>query len=273
MDQCQATVALVRSTGKALLERLSSVPLNVRRKENNHQNLVTDLDVWVQDQLKTGLSVIEPSAGFFAEEKDNQNVKGLTWFVDPIDGTTNFISTHRNFAICVALYDGCTPIFGIVYDVVADICYHAVHGEAAYANEQPLPQRQPLALEDCLFDASLTTMNNLSRRADKPLYRMSCAMRGHRALGSASLAMCHIAEGTLDIYISSRLYPWDYAASGVVLQACGGVFSALYNEPLFTTEKAAVLCCGDAMLEQQLAPYLRGECSLEMLLMNNTNSL
>ena len=68
MDQCQAAVALVRSTGKALLERLSSVPLNVRRKENNHQNLVTDLDVWVQEQLKTGLAEIDPAASFFAEE-------------------------------------------------------------------------------------------------------------------------------------------------------------------------------------------------------------
>ena len=72
MDQCQATVALVRSTGKALQERLSSVPMNVRRKENNHQNLVTDFDVWVQNTLKTGLAEIAPEAAFFAEEKENQ---------------------------------------------------------------------------------------------------------------------------------------------------------------------------------------------------------
>ena len=111
MDQCQATiptghtVALVRSTGKALQERLSSVPMNVRRKENNHQNLVTDFDVWVQNTLKTGLAEIAPEAAFFAEEKENQEMRGLTWIVDPIDGTTNFISTRRDFAICVALYD------------------------------------------------------------------------------------------------------------------------------------------------------------------------
>lgn len=265
MDQCQEAIALVRSTGKALLERLSSVPLNVRRKDNNHQNLVTDLDVWVQDQLHVGLSKIEPSAGFFAEEKINQQVSGLTWFVDPIDGTTNFISTGRNFAICVALYEGTVPVFGIVYDVVADVCYHAKSGGPAFVNERPLPHRQPVALEDSLFDASLTTMNSLSKRAGKPLYHLSCATRGHRAMGSASLAMCHIAEGTLDAYISYRLYPWDYAASGVILQACGGVYGALYQEPLFTLEKAAVLCCGDKQLESQLAPFLRGEDELECL--------
>lgn len=266
MDQYQATIRLVRSTGKALLERLSCVPLNVRRKEESHQNLVTDFDVWVQEQLRVGLAEVCPQARFFAEEKENHDGNGLTWFVDPIDGTTNFISTRRNFAICVALYDGVRPIFGVVYDVAADVCYHAKAGGPAFADEKRLPARKPVALEDALFDASLPTMNGLSLRAGKPLYFFSRAMRGHRALGSASLAMCHIAEGTLDAYISSRLYPWDYAASGVILEACGGVFGALYDEPLFTPEKAALLCCGDAAMLARIAPVLRGEQAIETLL-------
>ena len=263
MDQYQAAIALVRSTSKALLERLASVPLNVRRKENNHQNLVTDLDVWVQSQLKAGLAEIAPEAAFFAEEKENQTIHGRSWIVDPIDGTTNFISTRRDFAICVALYDSTSPLFGIVYDVARDLCYHAMAGGPAFAGDRALPQRQPIALEDALFDASLPTMNALSRRAEKPLYPLSRVVRGHRALGSASLAMCHIAESTLDAYISNKLYPWDYAAAGVILQATGGVYSALYDEPLFSTSKAAVLCAGDAALRDQLAPFLRGEaCDL-----------
>lgn len=264
MDHCQATISLVRDTGKALLARLATVPLNVRRKENNHQNLVTDFDVWVQAQLAAGLGKIAPEAAFFAEEQENDAVRGLTWFVDPIDGTTNFISTRRNFAICVALYDGTTPIFGVVYDVVNDICYHALAGGQAYANTRPLAGRAPVAMEDALFDASLTTMNTLSTRAGKSLHRLSRAVRGHRALGSASLAMCHIAEGTLDAYFSNRLYPWDYAASGVILQAVGGTFGAIYSdEPLFTPNKSAFLSCGDTTLYNQLAPFLRGEdCAL-----------
>lgn len=275
MDQCQATiptghtVALVRSTGKALQERLSSVPMNVRRKENNHQNLVTDFDVWVQNTLKTGLAEIAPEAAFFAEEKENQEMRGLTWIVDPIDGTTNFISTRRDFAICVALYDGASPVFGVVYDVAKDICYHAEAGGPAFANERALPKRAPVALEDALFDASLPTMNALSRRAGKPLHHLSRAVRGHRALGSASLAMCHIAEGTLDAYISNKLFPWDYAASGVILRAAGGDFTAIYDEPLFTTSRAAVLCTGDAAIAESLLPFLRGEdCSLAELVEN-----
>lgn len=266
MNQLQMTIALVRDTGKALMERLSSVPLNVRCKENNHQNLVTDQDVWVQETLKRGLAKIAPEADFFAEEQPNHAPQGLTWFIDPIDGTTNFIAMRRHFAICVALYQEITPLFGVVYDVAADRCYYALAGETAYVNECPLSKRQPVALEDILFDASLPTLNGLSHRAGRPLYQFSAATRGHRALGSASLAMCHIAEGALDAYMSSRLYPWDYAASRVIMEACGGVFLSLYDEPLFTTEKAAVLCCGDAALAARIAPFLRGEETLETLL-------
>ena len=74
MDQCKQTIALVRSVGKALLERLSHVELNVQRKDNNHQNLVTDFDIWVQEQLKMGLEDIEPKATVFAEEQENELV-------------------------------------------------------------------------------------------------------------------------------------------------------------------------------------------------------
>lgn len=267
MDQCNQTIALVRSTGKALLERLSRVELNVQRKENNHQNLVTDFDIWVQEQLKVGLAEIEPRATVFAEEQENECVSGLTWFVDPIDGTTNFISARRNFAICVALYDGMTPIFGVVYDVAMDLCYHAIAGDVAYVNDCALPKRSPKALHDALFDTSLTSMNILSRRAGKPLHMISTAIRGHRAIGSAALAMCHIAEGTLDIYVSYRLYPWDYAASRVILEASGGCMHALYGEALFTPDRAALLCCGDEALYGEVAPFLRGESDLDALLL------
>ena len=138
MKRLDETILLVRSTGKALLERLSCVELNIRRKDNHHGNLVTDFDVWVQNELEHGLKKIEPTANFFAEEQENTEVEGLTWFVDPIDGTTNFVSTQKNFAISVALYDGKAPIFGIVYDVVNDVCYHAMKDAGAFKNGEKI---------------------------------------------------------------------------------------------------------------------------------------
>ena len=263
MNQCEATMQLVRSTGKALLERLSCVELNIKRKDNSHKNLVTDFDVWAQNELKQGLAKIEPAAGFFAEEQVNTEANGLTRFVDPIDGTTNFIASQHNYAICVALYDGAQPIFGIVYDVAGDICYHATLGEGAYKNGVLLKKREEVLLENAVVDASLTTINALSRRAGTSVHRVSCLVRGHRALGCASLAMCHIAEGTLDAYASCHLFPWDYAAAGVIVKECGGIYTSLYDEPLMTTKSATFLCSGDSHLHNQLAAYLRGDTEIE----------
>ncbi len=266
MKRLDETILLVRSTGKALLERLSCVELNIRRKDNHHGNLVTDFDVWVQNELEHGLKKIEPTANFFAEEQENTEVEGLTWFVDPIDGTTNFVSTQKNFAISVALYDGKAPIFGIVYDVVNDVCYHAMKDAGAFKNGEKIKKREPVLLENALVDASLTTINFLSERSAAPLHTISRALRGHRALGCASLAMCHIATGELDGYISYHLYPWDYAAAGIILRECGGMFTSIYGEALFGTESAAILCSGDGEMEARLLPFLRGEIGIEALM-------
>lgn len=269
MNHCEAAICAVKQTGEALIQRLSSMHWAVHRKNNDYQNLVTDCDIWVQETLVKELLRIEPRASIFAEEKENGKIHGLTWIIDPIDGTTNFVAAQKDFAICVALYNGDKPVFGIVHDVAADNTYHAYSGACAYMNDTLLPPREPVVLHDALFDVSLATLNNLSRRADKPLFAVSRALRGHRALGSASLAMCRIAEGRMEGYLSSKLYPWDYAASGIVLQAAGGVYAPLYKKDmLFRNCPTAVLACSDVAMWNQLAAFFRGECDVDSLMAN-----
>jgi myo-inositol-1(or 4)-monophosphatase len=267
MDQCQAAVCALRQTGQALMQRLESVNWTVHRKNNDYQNLVTDCDLWVQDQLMEALSKIEPSAALFAEEKENDRIQGLTWIIDPIDGTTNFVAAQKDFALCAALYDGPRPVFGVVFDPAGGNMYRAAAGGTAYLNDRPLEARSPVPLNRSLFDVSLASLNNLSRRAGKPLFEVSRALRGHRALGSASLAMCRIAEGRMEGYLSSKLYPWDYAASGIILQAAGAVYAPLFEEDrLFEARPTPVLCTTDNAMWYLLAEYFRGNTGIESLL-------
>lgn len=267
MDPCQATMCAVRQTGQTLMQRLETVDWTVHRKNNDYQNLVTDCDIWVQDRLMEALSKVEPSAAFFAEEKENESIRGLTWIIDPIDGTTNFVAAQKDFALCAALYDGYHPVFGVVFDPTAGNMYHAIAGQRAYLNDRALENRGPVPLNAALFDVSLPSLNNLSRRAGKPLFEVSRALRGHRALGSASLSMCRIAEGRMEGYLSSKLYPWDYAASGIILEAAGGFFAPLYQEDrLFEPHPTPVLCSTDKDTWALLAEYFRGNTGIETLL-------
>ncbi len=258
---------IVQSTGKALLERLSSIELEIKYKDNSHQNLVTDCDIWVQNQLSESLQNILPEAHFFAEEKKNNQIAGLTWIVDPIDGTTNFITQRKNFAICVALYEDTKPILGVVYDVAAGRCYHATAGQGAFVDHYALMPRTPKKVQEAMLDVSLGTLNELSRKMGKPLYDVSRLVRGHRASGTASLAMCRIAEGRLDAYLSSKLYPWDYAASGVILDEVQGIYTPLFTEDqLMQNERTAILCSGDKELHKVFQHFFCGNTQHEGIL-------
>lgn len=259
MDNYLQIQEIVQSTGKALLQRLSSIELEIHYKDRSYQNLVTDCDIWVQNKLYQALHALLPEASFFAEEKENTTISGLTWIVDPIDGTTNFITQQKNYAICVALYDGMVPVFGVVYDVAAKQCYHAMKGKGAFVNGQALMPRLPKPAHESMLDVSLGTLNELSKKIEKPLYAVNRVVRGHRASGSASLAMCHIAEGTLDLYLSSKLFPWDYAAAGIILNEVNGIYTPLFEtDSLLQNQRTAILCSGDEKLHHTFLAFFRG---------------
>lgn len=249
--------ALVISTGQGLLKRLADNEV-VCREKSSFQDLVTNEDIRVQEELILGLNTLLPNASIIAEEQDNQKLSGLTWLIDPIDGTTNFVGMKRNYAISVGLYMESQPLLGVVYDVANNESFSAQVGKGAWCNGIPLsPLDQTTDLKQAMVDVSLSSVNNLSRRMGKPLHLISRAIRGHRALGSAALAMCHIARGDIQMYLSAKLYPWDYGAAAVVLGEVGGHTNALFPEDqLFTIKQTPVIACANPLLGEALRTYM-----------------
>lgn len=224
------TADLVRQTGQALL---SWQVERIEYKGNDPQDLVSNLDRKVQDRLAEGLQLLQ-KADFYAEEKTNAPISGLTWIVDPIDGTTNFISRGRDYAISVALYAGANPLLGIVYDVERDDLYQGISGHGASLNGRLLAQPPAQPLSACILEMSIGTLRNLMRRTDAGLLNISREVRATRSMGCASLALCQVAAGRLQLYLSSRLRPWDHAAARVILEEVGGIVA-----PLFPAESEA----------------------------------
>lgn len=237
--------AWVRQVGHLLLRQPALVADDVRQK-TGHQDLVTRADIWVQDMLSQGLAHILPEAAIYAEEKENEALSGLTWIIDPIDGTTNFVSRSRDYALCVGLYDGTDPVFGLVYDPVQDRLYHARHGQGAFVDGLSLRTRPKASLQESVLDSGLASINAMSRLLNKPCHLISRHVRAHRALGSAALAMCHIAEGRLQAYLSSKLMPWDYAAAGIILEEAGGACAPFFPDtPRLQSSQTPFLACAD----------------------------
>ena len=149
---------------------------------------------------------------------------GRFWCVDPLDGTANFSAGIPFFAVSVALMDGPRPLFGTVYDPIADEAFFAVAGGGAWLNHRPLvvPARAP-PLERAVAEVSLRRevawlRGPLKRR--KPYARRTTS-------GSSALSWCHLAAARTDVMLHGGQQMWDYAAGALILEEAGGRLSAL----------------------------------------------
>ena len=97
-------------------EQLATASAGRVEAKEGHGNFVTDMDILTQQRLHARLNALCPEAGFIGEEQENERLgEGLTWVVDPIDGTTNFIHDARFSAISIALLEHRRPVIGCVY--------------------------------------------------------------------------------------------------------------------------------------------------------------
>lgn len=215
---------LAIQAGNYIREHTEQQTTCVDYKENSWDNLVTELDIALERFLVQSIYQYMPDSGFITEEKTTRNSKNneYTWIIDPLDGTTNFVTAKAEYAVSVALYKNGQPYAGMVYDVAKQDVYVAVAGCGAWLNGSKLERisaHKPL--KECLLDFSIKTVVELRERG-KNLLQLAGLIRGHRATGCASLAICKIAMGVLDGYISSKLCIWDYAAAAIFLRELGG---------------------------------------------------
>lgn len=213
----------------------------ILRETRHHQiqtkdsisDLVSDMDTWIEQEIIKHIHKAYPEHTCLCEESEKV-LSDHTWILDPIDGTTNYISKHRDFAISLAFYKNKKPVLGIVYDVMRDEVYSAIHHKGAMCNGVALEKLRTKQLEECILDISMGSMYRLKERKGYDIVAMYPNLRGHRSLNCASLAICHIAHGLCDSYISYNVKCWDYAAAILILEECGGSYAIAHD--FFTTK-------------------------------------
>ena len=217
MDKCEFAKKLVYDMGLVIKASLNE-PLDIQSKSSKH-DFVTNMDKAVEKGLIDAINQHYQDQDFLTEEK-TVTLKGLRdlWIIDPIDGTMNFVMQKKNFAISLAYYEDQKPVFGIVYDVMAEKMYWAKAGSGAYCNATPLAKLEPQhELADTLFNASAKTVSQF--KTAPFAYTM-----GQRYIGSASLEICEVASGASHAYLSRRLNPWDIGAAIIILNEVGGTW-------------------------------------------------
>ena len=219
-------------------------------------NFVTVYDLKVQEKLIWALAELFPTAGFFAEEKENPPElleQGLCFIIDPIDGTTNFIHGLHCSAISVALYEKKQPLFGAVYDPYMDEMFWAVRGQGAFLNDRPIRVAyRPLEKALVAFGSSPYNRLELGNTFFQKLYAVFLATADIRRGGSAALDLCNVAAGRTDVFFEEVLSPWDYAAGILILSEAGATVTDLRGQPLKIGEKSSVLTANAVLHHKML---------------------
>ena len=242
-----------------ILSRYRSVPASLK----HDGSLVTAADFAAQEALVRLLAEVE-AIPVMAEEMHVHEQQaifdrgGRFWCVDPLDGTKNFSSGVPFFAVSVALMEGSRPLFGTVYDPIADEAYFAVRGAGAWLNHRPLrvPERGP-DLRHAVAEVSLRRDAAKLRGAVKK--RPPYAKR--LTSGSSALSWCHLAAARTDVLLHSGQKMWDYAAGSLILEEAHGCLAALDQDDFWSAPhwSRSVIAARTPELLAQWKGWIRAE--------------
>ena len=220
-------------------------------------DLVTNVDK-ASDALITGILRSRfPDHQIIAEESAvSGKPSAYRWYIDPIDGTTNFAHSFPHFAVSIGLMHESRMIVGVVYDPIKDELFCATRGNGATLNNHPIHVSPTPTLDQSLV---LTGFPYDRRKRSEYYLRFYQAFmmrtQGVRRVGSASLDLCYVACGRADAFWEWRLHPWDTAAGSLIVEEAGGRMSSFTGQPFDITGEQTLASNG--LLHQETLDVLR----------------
>lgn len=218
--------------------------LGVAHTKSSATDVVTVMDQRAQDLIRGRLSLARPGDGFYGEEEGGSEAASeVTWVVDPIDGTVNYLYTIPAYAVSVAAVVGnprvpgeWEPVAGAVVDPERGRVFRARRGGGSWLEGPGGPAARlgtsgAADLSQALVGTGFGYEAGTRLWQTRVLAEVIPHIRDIRRFGSAALDLCHVAEGTLDAYFERGLNPWDMAAAALVVTEAGGVVSGLGGEP------------------------------------------
>jgi myo-inositol-1(or 4)-monophosphatase len=190
-------------------------------------DFVTDADVASEAAIRRIVAERFPDHAFLGEEQPPDEYPAdpeqMTWIVDPLDGTTNYLHAYPHYAVSVALARGAELLAGVIYDPLRDQCFSAAVGGGAWCNGVRLNTSATTQTAAALAAVSLPARV----RRDSPdladFIEAAQVCQGVRRSGSAALNLASVASGVLDAFWATHIKPWDVAAGVLLVREAGGV--------------------------------------------------
>jgi len=198
--------------------------------QKSDRDYVTEVDQRAEALIVREIAHHYPDHGIVAEESEQRTNPDapIQWYIDPLDGTTNFIHGYPHFAVSIAAFKHGKPMLAVIHDPIRDETFEARNGGGAFLNRRRLRVTNEKRLSHALFASGIASY----RRDSMDLFqaRMDVCMRamdGYRRGGSAALDLAYVAAGRLDVYWEAGLQAWDIAAGLLLVQEAGGLVTGL----------------------------------------------
>lgn len=250
---------LAREAG-ALAAKRRREGVSIAGSKSSLVDIVTLADQEVERLVRARLAAERPGDGFLGEESGaGLSESGLTWVVDPIDGTVNYAYGLPNWAVSIAVVEGepdprtWRALAGVVYSPLTDELYSAAAALGATLNGNPIEVAPAVELAAALVGTGFGYLPE-QRESDADLVRSLIAdVRDIRRFGAASLDLCAVAAGRLNAYYERGLNPWDHAAGALIATEAGALVTGASGEP--ATDELIVV--GHPDVVAALLPKLR----------------
>lgn len=221
---------------------------------------VSFVDVESERMLREGLNLLIEEAGFYGEESGRSGNQDLTWIVDPLDGTTNYLSGLDHFSISIALVENENTILGVIHKPFTGEVYSSVSKQGVFYNGKP---SQPFQLEMPASDALFMTgfpyrSPDVAEQFFKTAPEVLQLGRGIRRSGSAALDLANLGLGHIQGFWETDLQPYDVAAGVLMMLENGIVVTNQKGDPYNMFNDRILVAAFPKVHEELLAAVQKG---------------
>ena len=212
--------------------------IEVASTKSSSVDVVTEVDRESEALLYGRLAELRPGDGFLGEEGQVQeSSSGITWVVDPIDGTVNFLYDIPHYAVSIAAVSG-PPIpgqwqveAGAILNPVTGELFHAARGEGSFLGDRRLQIGTPPEFSQALLGTGFGYSTAVRAEQARLMAALIPEVRDIRRAGAASLDFAYVAAGRVDVYFERTLSPWDHAAGELIVTEAGGAIAGISHAP------------------------------------------
>jgi len=219
-DEMEVCEAAARAGGRILDEWVGRFAVS----NKGPRDLVTEADLAAQREIRRMLLGAFPAHGFIGEEGEHVRAPADVpcWYVDPLDGTTNYVHGAPAYCVSVALARGDELLVGTIYDPVRDECFTARAGGGAQLNGRPIRVATTSTLADALVAVGFPAHVDRDAPSVRDFLAVLPAVQAVRRTGSTAINLAYVACGRFDAFWLRSIRPWDVAAGLLLVAEAGG---------------------------------------------------